>query len=263
MSSKPHLLIDGDLIVYRFSAAQAKEIQWADGLVTVHADTALARSDIQSEVCRLLKKFRTDRFTFCLSDAVNFRKGLHPSYKSARGAKPVGFNPIKEWAHEHFNAVVYPSLEADDTLGLLSADMDNAIIVSWDKDMCQIPGRHYDPRQNKTFSVTPEQGWEWFLTQVLTGDRVDGYTGLPGCGPKTAEKILDGNCTWAAVVEAYEQEGLTEKDALVQARLAYILKNPSDYSIETGRITLWTPPKITSTSTPSTSTPTSPKKRKT
>jgi DNA polymerase-1 len=83
------------------------------------------------------------------------------------------------------------------------------------------------------------------MTQTLTGDVVDGYTGLAGCGPKTAEKILDG-CNsptemWAAVVEAYAKKNLSENVALVQARVARICRN-TEFDFNTGKVVLWTPP---------------------
>jgi len=43
---------------------------------------------------------------------------------------------------------------------------------------------------------------------------------------------------WPVVVAAFEKQGLTEDDALVQARLARILR-PNDYDGES--ITLWQP----------------------
>jgi DNA polymerase-1 len=45
---------------------------------------------------------------------------------------------------------------------------------------------------------------------------------------------------WAAVVAAYEKAGLTEQDALTQARLARILRY-SDWDNEKKEPILWTP----------------------
>ena len=45
---------------------------------------------------------------------------------------------------------------------------------------------------------------------------------------------------WSAVVSTFEAKGLTHADALLQARLARILRR-EDYDRETGEITLWTP----------------------
>jgi DNA polymerase-1 len=45
---------------------------------------------------------------------------------------------------------------------------------------------------------------------------------------------------WAAVVSHYEAAGLTEEDALVQARVARILHR-SDYDMDKKEPILWTP----------------------
>ena len=57
----------------------------------------------------------------------------------------------------------------------------------------------------------------------------------------TAEKLLDTNgATWGAVLAAYVDKGYTEDDALVQARVARILRE-GDYSDRV--INLWSPHK--------------------
>ena len=67
----------------------------------------------------------------------------------------------------------------------------------------------------------------------------DGYSGIPGIGIKRAATILEKNgCTWDTVREAFLEKGLTEDDALMNARLAKILT--SDL-YESGRITYWNP----------------------
>jgi len=83
------------------------------------------------------------------------------------------------------------------------------------------------------------------MTQALTGDVVDGYSGLVGCGPKTAEKILEG-CTnvsemWDAVVKAYSKKKLSEHVALVQAQVARICRS-TEFDFNTGKVIPWTPP---------------------
>ena len=46
--------------------------------------------------------------------------------------------------------------------------------------MRQIPGKLYD--FNETIDITPEEGAMWHLTQTLSGDNTDGYSGVPGIG---------------------------------------------------------------------------------
>ena len=88
--------------------------------------------------------------------------------------------------------------------------------------------------------VTEEEANFNHLCQTLSGDRTDNYSGIPGCGPITAEKILKGNETWAAVSDAYKRAGLTEEDALANARCARICRD-GDYTPKTGQVRLWKP----------------------
>jgi DNA polymerase-1 len=73
------------------------------------------------------------------------------------------------------------------------------------------------------------------------GDSTDGFGGLKGCGPRTAEKLLEKNgATWSTVVDAYKAKGQTAEDALLTARLARILRH-GDYNKETNEVKLWQP----------------------
>ena len=123
-----------------------------------------------------------------------------------------------------------PTLEADDAMGIYATSNDDCIIVSPDKDMKQIPGILYN--LTETFTITEQEGWEWFLIQTLAGDSTDGYSGAPGFGIKTSAKFFaDNGYTWNSVVKAFKQKGLTEEDALRNARLAKILTS-KDYDKE-------------------------------
>ena len=102
--------------------------------------------------------------------------------------------------------------------------------------MKQIPGSLWN--MDEMFTIEKQDGWEWFLIQTLSGDQTDGYAGAPGYGVKTSAKFFAENgYTWNSVVKAFKQKGLTEDDALRNARLAKILTS-DDY--DNGPI-LWTP----------------------
>lgn len=234
------LLIDGDLLVYRLTSAAETEIDWGDDLWTLHSDAKAIKTLFTGEILRLQKKFKTAKVTIAFSDKDNFRRKVDPGYKANRtGRKPLAYRGVVAWVKKEFDTITHQSLEADDCLGLYSSK--DSIVVSWDKDMKQIPGTHYNLLTDEVTEVSAEQGYRYFLTQVLTGDKVDGYAGLPGCGPVKAEQILTASCTWEAVVAAYTKAGLTAEDAIRQARLAYILKDRKDWNSKTGEIKLWNP----------------------
>jgi DNA polymerase-1 len=65
--------------------------------------------------------------------------------------------------------------------------------------------------------------------QTLTGDATDGYKGCPGVGPVKAKRILDKAIEedidmWDAVVDTFIKAKLSRDEAILQARMAYILR---------------------------------------
>ena len=113
--------------------------------------------------------------------------------------------------------------------------------MSGDKDFKTIPGRFYDFLRNEFYDITQEEADYWHLFQTLIGDTTDNYKGCPGCGAVSAKKLLDSEgATWETIVGAFEKKGLSESDALVQARVARILR-ASDYDFETKKPILWSP----------------------
>jgi DNA polymerase-1 len=138
---------------------------------------------------------------------------------------------LREQVEADYKCRAFPGLEADDVMGVLATHPKTVresqpIIISQDKDMQTIPTQVW--RQGELINVTEEMADYYHMFQTLVGDTSDGYKGCPGVGKVKAEKILgsrDAMLTmWQSVVFAYEKAGLTEQDALTQARLARILR---------------------------------------
>ena len=124
-------------------------------------------------------------------------------------------------------------------MGVYATSNDDCVICSPDKDMKQIPGTLFD--MENVFTIDKKSGWEWFLLQTLSGDQTDGYSGAPGFGIKTSAKFFGENgYTWNSVVKAFKSKGLTEEDALRNARLAKIL-TADDYDFTESKPILWDP----------------------
>jgi DNA polymerase I len=241
------LLVDADIIAYQAGTTVERNTQWSTFLWTRHADfdEAVALLDNQIEELRVLTE--ADRVILALTDDTNFRKAVLPSYKANRAStpKPVVHAALREYVHEKYETFQRPGLEGDDVLGILHTRTkepgEETILWSIDKDMLQIPGKHW--RENGLITVTKDQGDYLHATQTLTGDTVDGYSGCPGVGPVKADKLLEGlhpDNYWKAIVTAYEKAGLTEADALTQARVARICQ-ASDYDFIKREVKLWTP----------------------
>jgi DNA polymerase-1 len=247
---KPTLLIDGDMILYTAAAGSESVVQWDDDWWIMGGNLQEAKELVSEKISNLEDRFAPSICLFCLSDTpLIFRAELDPSYKAGRSRKPMVYAALREWALEAFQCLIRPKLEADDVMGILATSPKTRapVIVSDDKDMLTIPGVAW--RLGELVKTTPEQAWEKFLTQVLTGDATDGYSGCPGCGPVGAEKVLKkGGYTFETVVKAFENAGKTRDDALLQARMARILHH-SDWDAKNQTVRLWTPPELQESNT--------------
>jgi DNA polymerase-1 len=244
------ILIDGDILVYQALSATEKPTDWGDEIWTLHSNENEAKTRVLAKIEQFRKKLVADLVIMCLSDTTNFRKQIDPTYKENRKGtrKPLFFAGLREWLQADDNEIpdympfLKPGLEADDCMGILATQPrrnSETIIVSEDKDLRGIPGLMF--HKGQLSEISDQEADDWFYTQVLTGDPVDGYKGCPGIGPKKAEGILKkGGSKWVNIEKAFEAAGLTKEDALVQARLARILRW-SDWDSEKGEPILWTP----------------------
>jgi len=124
-------LIDHDLVVFRCAASAEN-----DSLnIAIHRVEAL--------LDELLTKTGADSYRAFLSGKSNFRKTIYPEYKANRTApKPIHLEALREYALEKQNAELAPdTLEADDALGINQTD--DTMIVSLDKDLLMVPGKHF------------------------------------------------------------------------------------------------------------------------
>jgi len=235
------LLIDADYIVYKSCAAAETEIDFGDDVILVTSHF----SDAYSATLRELTKIRDQFGSFStiklfFSDTKNFRKKISPDYKGHRNRKkPCGYKRVIHKLKTEFEVIILPELEADDSMGIYATQYPGNIIVSPDKDMKQIPGTLYN--LDEKFTITTDAGRAWHYIQTLAGDQTDGYGGVPGIGVKRAETLFSKEgYKWETVTKAFKDKGLTEEDALLNARLAKIL-TIEDYDTKKQKIKLWTP----------------------
>lgn len=244
------VLIDADMLAFRACASCEKEIDWGNDIWTLHVDFEEAKNkflDIVDEA--ISRAFDHVRYsggydvTCCFSSSHNFRKKVLPTYKANREGrrKPVAYRALVGWVEKNFKTKEIDGLEADDCLGIIATrDNTPCIIISGDKDMKCIPGYHYDFIRDEFCEISSEEATYYFYLQTLMGDATDGYSGCPKVGKVTAQKILDADCSWDAVVKAFEDHGLSEEVAIQQARVAKILL-ASDWDKEKKRVILWKP----------------------
>jgi DNA polymerase-1 len=196
-------LIDGSAYFYRAYHA-IKPLSTASGLPT-HA--AYGFTNILLRVIRE----KSPEFLAVAFDAKgpNFRHEKYPEYKANRPPMPddlaVQIPYIKKIVTAHnIHTLEEQGVEADDLIAsaarTLTAAGCKVIVVSGDKDLLQLVGRDiilWDPMKDvvmdpeaikKKYNVAPEKLLDLF---ALTGDKSDNIPGVPGIGPKSAEKLIN------------------------------------------------------------------------
>jgi DNA polymerase-1 len=250
---KNAIIIDGDTLVYRASSAVQQTFAFKGPVQAVTADFVRAMQIVDREIAQIRRATDADDVVIALSDADTsrgWRRLVLPSYKAQRNptARPVLYKQIRMELQSRFNTKTTDFLEGDDTCGLWATKPGHPerMIVGEDKDFLGVPGRLYRPHRAEQgiITITPEAADRWHLLQTLAGDPVDGYKGIVGIGMKKAAAILDaevpkGLSPWGKVVAAYRRHGLTDQDALTQARVARILRW-GDWNREVG-VKLWLP----------------------
>ena len=236
-----NLLIDADFIVYKCCAACETEIDYGEDVIFVTSNFSDAYKAVTSEISKITSYFGgfAEPILF-FSDTKNFRKKISPDYKGHRNRKkPCGYKRVISNLKIQYNVIIMKELEADDAMGIYATAHPGNVIVSPDKDMRQIPGKLYNLETSQ--DITAEEGAKWHLIQTLAGDQTDGYSGVPGIGVKRAETLFNKEgYNWSTVVKAFTDKGLTEDDALLNARLARIL-TIDDYDTKEQTPKLWTP----------------------
>ena len=245
--TKTTLLIDADVLAFEAAVVAEESIQWKDELWTVHADMALAKARVVNRIVEFKEKLKTEHVVLCLSDRANFRRKLNPDYKANRSKSrlPIILRQVKQWIIDELGGVLWANLEADDVISILATDKamdEETIVVSIDKDFKSVPGIFFDYNKGEYHQPSEEEADNYHLIQAIAGDHTDGYSGVPGVGVVKAERMLEKDgYTWDTVVKAYEEKGLTEQDALMNAWMARLLR-ADNYCFRTNTIKrLWTP----------------------
>lgn len=240
------LLIDGDILLYQAANSVEKVFDWGDDLWSIAADLKEAKGIYLKKIAELQLSAGDADYISCISDpSGTFRHGLYDDYKGNRkGRKPLVLKSLREWAIQE-GGMVFPDLEADDTMGILatSGTISDPVIVTIDKDLRSVPGRHYnqDKPDEGIVRVTKEEGRRFHLVQTIAGDSTDNIKGVPDIGMVRAERLLEKEgYSWETVLDAYKSKDLTEEDALLNARLTKIL-TVDEWDFEKQEIVHWLP----------------------
>ena len=202
---KGKVLVDGDIVAYR----------------AAFSTQDLFPEDAVSKVDELMDYILTETLMFpdpndyevFLTGSGNFRYDIAKSfpYKGNRKSteKPIHLPVAREHLITNYKASVSEGEEADDLIAIAATKYGpETIVASVDKDMLQLPCKHFNFTKGEWHDVTEFEGTKFFYKQILTGDRADNSMGLYKVGPVKAEKIVKDCNTeeelWDAVIKAYD-----------------------------------------------------------
>ena len=162
--------------------------------------------------------------------------------------KPKFLEECKDYLHLQYNAVYSDGCEADDLLGIEQCkDIANTIICSLDKDLRQIPGRHFSweisggtPQKRWTkaaehANVTHDEGLRFFYKQLIIGDVTDNIKGVKGAG-KVAAKVIDSCSNEQEMFETVRDTYGNDDEMLMNGQCLWIWHKEND---------IWQFPKFT------------------
>lgn len=224
-------LIDGSAYIYRAYHA-IRPLNTSSGLPThaVYGFTSILR--------RILREKKPK----CIAVAWDtkgpvFRHRLYPGYKANRPPMPEDLVPQIPYIRKVVDAYNILSMEHDDqeaddliasATRRLTANGCRVVIVSGDKDLLQLVSEQvtmWDPMNDKLldvkaveekYGVRPRQILDYL---ALTGDSADNIPGVPGIGPKTAQKLISEYETLEGLygaVEGFKKSKMKER--LIQHR---------------------------------------------
>jgi 5'-3' exonuclease len=223
-------LIDGDIIVYRGAASAEEDEVWI----------ALSRAD--QMIQDILADTGSTSYSVYLTGTGNFRRDISASYKANRpDSRPKHWEAVREFLITHHKAVMCNGYEADDEMGVQQDKKgETTVICSIDKDLLQIPGKHYNFVKKIAQIVAPDQGLKFLYLQSLIGDRSDNIFGVTGIGPVKAEKALSELLPEEWYDKCRELYNDDERFHL-NMKLLYIWQKPNDS---------WEPPQVATTDSP-------------
>lgn len=214
------VLVDGDIIAYR-AAFSTQDLLPKDATDKVE--------DLLDYILEQTVLFPDpDDYQVYLTGSGNFRHDIAKShvYKGNRkeADKPIHLSHVRQYLIDNHRAIVSNGEEADDLIAIEATRLGpSTIVASIDKDMLQIPCRHYNFNKNLWTDVGEWDGLKFFYKQILMGDAADNIIGLYKVGPVRADKMLDGCKTEQDLYDRCVAAYSDDKDRVIEnARLLWL-----------------------------------------
>jgi hypothetical protein len=230
---------------------------------------------VDSKMQHIMERTGSDKYELYLTGSGNFRIAIATvaPYKGQRkGDKPYHWDTVSKRLKEHWGAIEYCGIEADDIMAIRATELakeypseDIFVVASRDKDLRQVPGLHFSwacgeqqpekpvykvddlgfvdyevyvsPKGDKSYKLVGT-GMRFFYGQILTGDSVDNIKGCPRVGPKLAATALMFCQSEKELFEACAPFYIKvygddwKRYLLENARLVYLLRDRSWFTEE-------------------------------
>ena len=200
------------------------------------------KHNIKAVIEDIAQDTKCDEMLFFLGEqgVPTFRHKLYSEYKHKRvnTPRPTHYQAIYDWLKEEYHATSTHELEADDVIAIHSGMPNDPIICSNDKDMLQLPGKHYNfvnaDLSQRRRRVGKHEGDVHLFIQVLMGDSVDCIPGLKGVGFAKAQKIVAGCKDFRSLYEAARLAYKTrlgndwKESFLLNGSLVFLLRSGGD-----------------------------------
>ena len=178
-----------------------------------------------------------------------FRYTVYPEYKANRKYKEVipYLKETKEYLIENYHSTHHPDLEADDIVRIVyerdafinDDGTETNFIVSPDKDMLMLEGKHYNPKTNEWIETSEAEANAFFWKSVICGDGADGVKGLMGKGEAFAKKLFSilandkyyPEAVLSAFISHYNDVHMAIEEYYKNYKCLYILKEYGSYEI--------------------------------
>jgi DNA polymerase-1 len=238
MAAKPDrvVLVDGTWLVFRAFFAIPPNLKTARGLHTnaIYGFATMFR--------KLFSGRRPELGAVVFdADAKLAREEAFAEYKGTRVEMADALVEQLPWidrlvAANHFPILRSPGWEADDVIGTLAREAEEAgldvLIVAGDKDFAQLVNervRMFDPMKDVTYDASlVQKKWGVPPSQIvdllaLMGDTVDNIPGVPGIGQKGATTLLEKYGSIDGIYARLDELAGRQKTTLAENRDAALL----------------------------------------
>ena len=174
-------IIDADTLLYAIGSIN-----------TSHVPTAT----LDIKIKNILSHLNIYNALIVIQGNRNFRNKHDINYKKHRTSeKPMHYHNLRKHLILNYQPFVANNIETDDVCAI-AANYCKSIscdytIIHLDKDLNQIPGKHYNYNTGVLYTVTEDEALYNLCIQLIKGDVTDSkITGIRGYGLKKAEKVL-------------------------------------------------------------------------